>query len=188
MKTNNEIKVNKKSVSNASKGIAKANNAAKKAMKDHRKTLRSTVAYIAATETVECANFRAFLNLPKNANKATRNNACAWIQARYLYVTNKYVVTSDGDAVEVENFGVLPCTKNGKIYSDMLDAITAVKSAYEKTIATRNEVASQMWTTRKNLIGKGEYLARVQNIINLRNNAPAKIQKQIVLDDTIIRK
>lgn len=185
---NNEIKVNKTSVNAASKGIVKANNAAKKAMKEDRKTLRATVAYIATTESEECANFRAFLNLPKNANKATRNNVCMWIQARYLYVTTKYVVTSNEDEVNVENFGALPCTKNGKIYTDMLDAITAVKSAYEKTIATRKEIARQMWRTRKNLIGKGTYLERVQNVINLKNNAPAKLQKQVALSDTIIRK
>lgn len=189
MKTNNtEIKVNKKYVNAASKGIVKANNAAKKAMKEDRKTLRATVAYIATTESEECANFRAFLNLPKNANKATRNNICEWIQKRYLYVTTKYVVTSNGDAVEVENFGTIPCTKNGKTYTDMLDAITAVKSAYEKTIVQRNEIARQMWMTRKNLIGKGAYLERVQNILNCVNSAPAKIQKQVVLNDTIIRK
>lgn len=184
----NELKLNKKELNAASKGIAKANNAAKKAMKQDRKTLRATVAYIATTDTDECANFRAFLNLKKNANKQERNNVCSWVQKRYLYVTTKYVVTTHADAVEVENYGVMPCSKNGKIYTDMLDAITAVKTAYEKTITARREVARQMWVTRKNLIGKNDYLPRVQNVLNLRLNAPAKLQRQIILPDTIIRK
>lgn len=182
------VRVNTKEVNAASKGIVKANNAAKKEIKQDRKTLRATVAYLATAETETAAMFRAFLNLKKNANKSERNNVCAWIQARYLYVTNKYVVTSSGDEVEVENFGTIPCNKNGRIYNDMIDAITEIKNVYEKSIAQRTEIARQMWNTRNLLIAKREYHDRIQNVLNCINRAPAKIHKQIRLTDTIIRK
>ena len=191
MKANNttEIKVNKKSLNAACKGIARANNADKKEIKKDRKTLRATIAYIATTDSKECDNLRAFLNLKKNANKTERNNVCAWVQKRYLYVTTKYVVTSNFDAVEVENFGTLPCNKNGRVYNDAIDAIYEIKKTYETTIAKRNEIAKQMRTTRKNRIGKNEYTAEnIQRIQNMVNGAPTKMHKQINLGDTIIRK
>lgn len=189
-KKESSIKVNAKAVNAACKGITAKNNTAKKELKNGRKTLRATVAYLATEDGANAESFRAFLKLKKNANKTERTAVCNWITARYLYVTTKYVVTSieDGDSVNVESFGIIPCNKNGKTYNDTLDAITEIKKVYEKTIQARNEIARQMWDTRAKLIAKGIYKEHIANVLSYVNGAPKKFHNQVICPDIIERK
>lgn len=186
----NQIKVNAKSVNAAKAAVTKAVNADKKELNQERKTTSAVVSFISTSDSEAAANFREFLNLPKNANKATRKQVCAWIESRYIYVTRKvYVKTADeSDAVNVEYEGVQACNKNGKPYADMLQAIAEIRKVYEGTIAARNEIARQMWNTRSKMINRDDYKDHIDNVLSYKNRAPKKYHMQTVLGDTIIRK
>lgn len=190
MKKANEIKVSVKSVNAAKSVVTKAVNSDKKALNDERKTTAALVSFISTSDSEAAANFRAFLNLPKNANKATRKQVCAWIEARYIFVTRKVYVTAgeETDSVNVEVGGVSACNKNGKPYTDMLQAITEIRKVYEGTIAARNEIARQMRDTRAKMLNMSDYHAHIDNILSYKNRAPQKYHVQTVLGDTIIRK
>lgn len=186
----NEFKVNAKSVNAAKANVTKKVKADKIELNKERKTTAALVSFLAQSESEAASNFRAFLNLPKNANKAIRKNVCKWIESRFIYVTRKVYVYAgeESDSVNVEYNGVQACNKNGKIYADMLQAIAELRTVYEKTIAERNEIARQMWDTRSKLIGRDDYKERIDNVLSYKNRAPKKYHKQNVLGDTIIRK
>lgn len=176
-------KLNKKAVNAAAKGIAAKVNQAAKDIKAERKTIAATLNHIATSDTEECAYFRTFLNLPKNANKASRKACAAWLEKRYINVCRKaYVYTdSETDAVTVEFSGAEPCNGKGKPYNDMIDAIRDVIKAYEISIARRNNIAAQMWAARAAMREKGLYDADHKNaILTYAIGTPAKLQPQKV--------
>lgn len=179
-------KASKKSIAAASKGIAAEVNAAFKAVKSERKTISATLVHLANSDTEEAAEIRAFLGLPKAANKAARKTVTAWLQPRYVNVCrNVYVHTDEEtDAVIVEIGNVTPCTSKGKPYADMLDAVRDVMKAYKVAISKRREVARQMWSARAAMREKGMYDdAHKAAILAYVSLAPAKLQAQKIHGD-----
>lgn len=176
-------KLNKKAVNAAAKGIAARVNQAAKDIKDERKTIAAILNHIATSDSAECAYFRAFLKMPKGANKAARKACAVWLEKRYINVCRKaYVYTdSETDAVIVEFSGYEPCNGKGKPYNDTIDAIRDVIKAYEISIARRNDIARQMWSARAAMREKGLYDTDHKiAILTYAIGAPAKLQPQKV--------
>lgn len=176
-------KLNKKAVAAAAKGIAAKVNQAARGIKDERRTIAATLSHIATSDSDECAYFRAFLKLPKNANKAARKACAAWLEKRYINVCQKAYVHTDSetDAVTVEFSGTEPCNAKGRPYNDAMDAIRDVAKAYEISIARRNNIAAQMWAVRAAMREKGLYDSAHKNaILTYVIGAPVKLQPQKV--------
>lgn len=177
MKTNDRAKINAKAVAAASKGIAVAVNSEKKALKQDRVTMLSTLRYIQASETAEAATWRAALNLKKSDNRARLKEVAAWIMARTPRVARKIYVASDGDAVNVTYGDIVPVNKNGREITDYITVVADAIKQHKTITAQRNEVARQIWETRRKMIESDSlnYFEHIDNILSYANRAPRKM-------------
>ena len=176
-------RISKKSVNTVSAGVAREINGAKKALKTDRKSLRETLKYLSNAETPEAENVRNYIGLKKNASKKERENVAKLVLANSPYICNLTILVRGKELSAPAQFcGATPCRKNGKPYTDYLDAILDAVKVHNQVTAVRSEIARRMLVTRRALIARGDYLERVQNVLNNAILAPAKI-KQVNFGD-----
>lgn len=140
-------------------------------IKKERQSLRAVVAFLATEETEEAANFRAFFNIPKNANKAKRDSICALIDKQMQY----YVITAaikEGAVINEE--AKFPCNKNGKRISDYLDVLKVIRAERETRAKQRSTMAQYLIKARKASQKRGNYSDALPVMLDTAKNAPAK--------------
>lgn len=161
----------KKVINDSTKGRKSEINKETIRIKKERQSLRAVVAFIASEETEEAANFRAFFNIPKNANKAKRDAICAIIDKQMQY----YVITTaikEGAVINEEaKFSV---NKNGKRISDYLDVLKVIRSEREIRAKQRNTMCQYLVKARNASQKRGNYKEALPVMLDTAKNAPAK--------------
>lgn len=140
-------------------------------IKKERQSLRAVVAFLASEEGEEAANFRAFFNIPKNANKAKRDAICLQIDKQMHH----YVITTairDGAVINEE--AKFPVNKNGKRISDFLDVLKVIRAERETRAKQRCTMAQYLLKARKASQKRGNYKEALPVMLETAQNAPAK--------------
>ena len=140
-------------------------------IKKERQSLRAVVAFIASEESDEAANFRAFFNIPKNANKAKRDAICVQIDKQMHH----YVITTaikEGAVINEE--AKFPVNKNGKRISDYLDVLKVIRAEREVRAKQRSTMVQYLVKARKASQKRGNYSDALPVMLETAKNAPAK--------------
>ena len=140
-------------------------------IKKERQSLRAVVAFLASEESEEAANFRAFFDIPKNANKAKRDSICALIDKQMQH----YVITTTiRDGVVINEEAKIPVNKNGKRISDYLDVLKVIRAERETRAKQRSTMCQYLIKARKASQKRGNYKEALPVMLETAKNAPAK--------------
>ena len=140
-------------------------------IKKERQSLRAVVAFLASEESEEAANFRAFFNIPKNANKAKRDSICALIDKQMQH----FVITAAiRDGVVINEEAKIPVNKNGKRISDFLDVLKVIRAERETRAKQRTTMYQYLVKARNASQKRGNYIEALPVLLETAKNAPAK--------------
>ena len=140
-------------------------------IKKERQSLRAVVAFLASEESEEAANFRAFFNIPKNANKAKRDSICAQIDKQ---IQNYVITVAIRDVVVINEEAKIPVNKNGKRISDFLDVLKVIRAEREIRAKQRSTMAQYLAKARNASQKRGNYKKALPVLLETAKNAPAK--------------
>lgn len=140
-------------------------------IKKERQSLRSVVAFIATEESEEAANFRAFFDIPKNANKAMRDAICLQIDKQ---MRNFVITTAIKEGAVINEEAKIPVNKNGKRISDFLDVLKVIRAEKETRAKQRATMCQYLVKARKASQKRGNYKEALPVLLDTAKNAPAK--------------
>ena len=140
-------------------------------IKKERQSLRAVVAFLASEESEEAANFRAFFDIPKNANKAKRDSICANIDKQ---IQNYVITVAIRDGVVINEEAKIPVNKNGKRISDYLDVLKVIRAERETRAKQRATMVQYLVKARNASQKRGNYQSALPVMLETAKNAPAK--------------
>ena len=140
-------------------------------IKKERQSLRAVVAFIATEESEEAANFRAFFNIPKNANKAKRDAICAIIDKQ---IQNYVITVAIKEGAVINEEAKIPVNKNGKRISDFLDVLKVIRAEKEIRAKQRSTMCQYLVKARNASQKRGNYKEALPVMLETAKNAPAK--------------
>ena len=161
----------KKVINDSTKGRKSEINKEIIKIKKERQSLRAVVAFLATEETEEAANFRAFFNIPKNANKAKRDSICAIIDKQMQHFV---ITTTIKEGVVINEEAKFPCNKNGKRISDFLDVLKVIRAERETRAKQRATMCKYLIKARNASQNRGNYSDALPVMLETAKNAPAK--------------
>lgn len=140
-------------------------------IKKERQSLRAVVAFLASEESEEAANFRAFFDIPKNANKAKRDAICVQIDKQMHHFV---ITTAIKEGAVINEEAKIPVNKNGKRISDFLDVLKVIRAERETRAKQRSTMAQYLLKARKASQKRGNYSDALPVMLETAKNAPAK--------------
>lgn len=140
-------------------------------IKKERQSLRAVVAFLASEESEEAANFRAFFDIPKNANKAKRDSICALIDKQ---IQNYVITTAIKEGAVINEEAKFPVNKNGKRISDFLDVLKVIRAERETRAKQRSTMCKYLIKARNASKKAGTYDKALPVMLETSKNAPAK--------------
>ena len=140
-------------------------------IKKERQSLRAVIAFLASEESDEAANFRAFFNIPKNANKAKRDSICANIDKQ---IQNYVITVAIKEGAVINEEAKFPVNKNGKRISDFLDVLKIIRAERETRAKQRATMAQYLAKARNASQKRGNYKEALPVMLETAKNAPAK--------------
>ena len=140
-------------------------------IKKERQSLRAVVAFLATEETEEAANFRAFFDIPKNANKAKRDSICVLIDKQ---IQNYVITTAIKEGAVINEEAKFPVNKNGKRISDFLDVLKVIRAERETRAKQRATMCQYLVKARNASQKRGNYKEALPVMLETAKNAPAK--------------
>ena len=161
----------KKVINDSTKGRKSEINKETIKIKKERQSLRAVVAFLASEESEEAANFRAFFNIPKNANKAKRDAICAIIDKQMQHFV---ITTAIKEGAVINEEAKFPVNKNGKRISDFLDVLKVIRSERETRAKQRATMCQYLNKARNASKKRGTYDKALSVMLETAKNAPAK--------------